>query len=58
MSADVIDFYTRKKIPSELDRLYDQVTQELSALEFNHQLSVWLDFSSAAAYHAPEKDPA
>lgn len=38
----------------ELDRLYDQVTQELSAMEFSAKLQAWPD----CGYQAPEKDPA
>ena len=55
MSADVIDFYTREKIPQE--HLDDFAAVYLaSATEFNHALAVWPDFSTAARYHAPDQD--
>ena len=62
MSADVIDFYTRQKIPAPEDiaRTYGEALEAMEAQAnaiFDSALSgVWPDFSQAANYHAPDKD--
>jgi hypothetical protein len=51
MSAEIIQFVPKANPKRE-------EAEQRVADAFNNLVGVWPDFSAAAAYHAPEKDPA